>query len=54
MSDQDRIAELQRWIGIIVDAAVDQGNGESLVTNDDLEDAKAVAFKQSGDSNATE
>ena len=44
MSDAEKVVELQRWISILFDAAVDQGNGESLLPNDDLEDAREAAF----------
>ena len=36
----EKVVELKRWISILFDAAVDQGNGESLLPNDDLEDAR--------------
>ncbi len=49
MSDADKIADLRRWIGIIIDAAVDQGNGESIITNEDLEDAGRAAFSAGGE-----
>ena len=44
MSDAEKVVELKRWIGIIIDAAVDQGNGESIIINEDLEDAGKAAF----------
>ncbi len=44
MSDADNVVLLQRWLSILFDAAVDQGNGESLIPNEDLEDAREAAF----------
>lgn len=44
MSDAEQVVELKRWLSILFDAAVDQGNGESLLPNDDLDDAKEAAF----------
>ena len=44
MSDIEKVIELRRWTSILFDAAVDQGNGESCVPNEDLEDAREAAF----------
>ncbi len=49
MTDAEENVLLKRWIGIIIDAAVDQGNGESIVPNEDLEDAGKAAFAVRGD-----
>jgi len=49
MTDAEKIVDLKRWIGIIIDAAVDQGNGESIVPTEDLEDAQAAAFGKKAD-----
>lgn len=49
MTDKERIAELQRTIGLLIDVAEPQGNGESLLPTDTIEDAREVAFGVRGE-----
>jgi len=51
MSDAEKVVELKRWISIIYDAAVPQGNGESIVPTEDIEDAREAAFGVRADTN---
>lgn len=44
MSNTEKIIELKRYLSLILDAAVPQGNGESLVPTEDLEDARDAVF----------
>lgn len=44
MSDADELAVARRWLSVILDAAVEQCDGDSLVPTDDLNDARAQVF----------